>query len=107
MLGNPVAQLMAWSGTRRISLALSWVSNFDMTRPQAFIGVALFSGLGLVSAFAGSISGTVRGLPPAGAPPAADSGGAYESRRYKYVEKIDYASLRDFIVHIDQPLNEV
>jgi plastocyanin len=48
----------------------------------------------------------VRGLPPAGAPPAADSGGAYESRRYKYVEKIDYSALRDFIVHIDQPLNE-
>src|SRR5687768_3121820 len=56
---------------------------------------------------AGSITGTVRALPPRddGGQPAA--AGAYESRRYKFVEKIDYDKLRDFVVYIDQPMNEV
>ena len=43
---------------------------------------------------AGTIAGTVRALPPAGAAGPAAGGGAYESRRYKYVEKIDYARLK-------------
>ena len=58
-------------------------------------------------AFAGSIVGTVRGVPPAGAAPAGDAGGAYDSRRYKFVEKIDYSSLRDFVIYVDEPLNGV
>lgn len=56
---------------------------------------------------AGSIVGTVRGLPPASAAESAGGGGAYESRRYKYVEKIDYNALRDFVVYVDEPLNTV
>jgi plastocyanin len=51
---------------------------------------------------AGTISGTVRGLPPPPAPETGGGGGAYESRRYKFVEKIDYGHLRDFVVYIDQ-----
>jgi plastocyanin len=58
------------------------------------------------SCFAGSIVGTVRAAPPAGAADQSAGGGAYESRRYKYVEKIDYDRLRDFVVYIDQPMNE-
>src|SRR3954463_12263114 len=56
---------------------------------------------------AGSIVGTVRGLPPAPAAESAGGGGAYESRRYKYVEKIDYTALRDFVVYIDESLDVV
>lgn len=67
----------------------------------------LAAGFGASSGVAGSIAGSVRGVPPAGAPAAAEGGGAYESRRYKYVERIDYATLRDFVVYIDQPLAEV
>jgi plastocyanin len=52
---------------------------------------------------AGTISGTVRGAPPAAGAPAGPPG-AYESRRYKYVEKIDYDQLRDFVVYLDQEL---
>ena len=60
------------------------------------------------AAFAGSIVGTVRGVPPlAAAGAAADGGGAYESRRYKYVERIDYSALRDFVVYLDQPMNDL
>jgi plastocyanin len=55
----------------------------------------------LPAAIAGTITGTVRATPPA---PAAEppGGGAYESRRYKYVEKIDYDHLQDFVVYVDQ-----
>ena len=52
---------------------------------------------------AGTIVGTVHGAAPAGASEAA-GGGAYESRRYKFAEKIDYDRLRDFVVYVDQPV---
>lgn len=63
-------------------------------------------GLGLAGAtgsLAGTIVGTVRATPPPG-PPEPAGGGAYESRRYKFAEKIDYQRLRDFVVYIDQPV---
>ena len=65
-------------------------------------GVALGAWLP-VAGFAGSIVGTVRALPPAIGGENVPAG-AYESRRYRYVEKIDYEHLRDFVVYIDQPL---
>ena len=58
-----------------------------------------------LSAVAGTIVGTVRGVPPVNAAPGgADGGDAYSSRRYKFVEKIDYDHLRDFVVYIDQTI---
>jgi len=78
-----------------------------MTLPRyTFVGV-LFATIGLAAAFGGSIVGTIRGVPPAGAPAQASSGGAYESRRYKFVEKVDYSALRDFVVNIEQPFNDI
>lgn len=56
------------------------------------------------AALAGTIVGTVRAK---GAPEAAEAGGgdsSYGSRRYKFVERIDYEQLRDFVVYIDQPM---
>lgn len=32
---------------------------------------------------------------------AGDAGGSYGSRRYKFLEKLDYSTLRDFVVNID------
>jgi plastocyanin len=77
--------------------------NFAALRTTAG-GMFLFFA---ATSFAGSIVGTVRGLPPAVAAARGDSGGAYESRRYKYVEKIDYDALRDFVIYVDEPLNAV
>jgi len=55
----------------------------------------------LVSLPAGTITGTVHAQ---SAEPAATGGGggAYASRRYKFVERVDYEQLRDFVVYIDQ-----
>jgi plastocyanin len=53
---------------------------------------------------AGTIAGTVRALPPAGLPESTGGGGGYDSRRYKFAERIDYEHLRDFVVYIDQPV---
>ena len=58
---------------------------------------------------AGTIVGTVRAIAPKpGTEPAGGAGGgaAYESRRYRYVEKIDYERVRDFVVYIDQPMTD-
>lgn len=52
-------------------------------------------------AVAGTISGTVVAVPPS--PPAEGAAGnAYASRRYKFIERIDYDALTDFVVYIDQ-----
>ena len=51
------------------------------------------------SSKAGTITGTVRAE---GRTPAEDdSGGKYDSRKYKFAERINYAELRDFVIYID------
>jgi plastocyanin len=58
-----------------------------------------------VTAHGGTISGTVRAEGKQGADADA-AGGKYDSRKFKFVDKIDYDDLHDFIVYIDQPLAE-
>ncbi len=70
-----------------------------MKRFFFLLGLAL---AGATTGKAGSIVGTVKALPPPTPPGGGSGGGSYESRRYKFVEKIDYDSLRDFVVYIDQ-----
>ena len=55
--------------------------------------------------FAGDITGTVHAEPKAGAdldPIAARA--AYSSRKFKFVEKVDYAAMRDFVVGSEGPV---
>lgn len=66
-------------------------------------GLIFFATLLAPSAPAGTITGTVRAEPAS--PPSENSGdGAYGSRRYKFVERVDYERLQDFVVSIDQPV---
>lgn len=68
-------------------------------RTAALLG--LVCGAGLTLTRAGTITGTVQAVAPA--PPGAEvSDGAYASRRYKFVDKIDYEQLSDFVIYIDQ-----
>jgi plastocyanin len=63
----------------------------------------LLSGIALaVCADAGTIAGTVRAQ---GRTDGASEGGggSYESRKYKFLQKIDYEAMRDFVVYIDGP----
>ena len=70
---------------------------------RAVAGICLLLTLSFLPASAGTITGTVRAQ---GAEPATtgSGGGAYASRRYKFVERVDYDQLRDFVVYIDQAL---
>jgi hypothetical protein len=65
----------------------------------AMLGLTL--ALSCLSSSAGTIVGTVKAQ---GAQSAAggSGSGAYASRKYKFVERLDYDQLRDFVVYIDQ-----
>ncbi len=52
-------------------------------------------------AMAGDITGSVHAVPKAGADGAAAPGGAYGSLKYKFVERVDYSAMHDFVVYID------
>ena len=59
------------------------------------------------SLVAGTITGLVnaRGAPETGGE--SGSGGAYQSRRYKFAEKVDYDRLTDFVIYLDEPLANI
>jgi plastocyanin len=73
-----------------------------MMRMKLLLQVAVFVLASGFTAYGGTISGTVRAAPPSGPAAAGDGGDAYSSRRYKFVDKIDYDQLRDFVIYIDQ-----
>jgi plastocyanin len=77
----------------------------DILTMKTITILSLTAILGLPAAHGGNITGTVHAKgPPEAADPGADDG--YQSKRYKYAEKIDYDQLTDFIVYIDQPVAE-
>jgi plastocyanin len=68
--------------------------------------IAICAALSVASAAssAGTITGTVHAEGKAGANQAG-AGGNYESRKLKFVERVNYAELRDFVVYIDQAVS--
>jgi plastocyanin len=54
------------------------------------------------SAIGGTIVGHVRAEPRPEVNEDVNAG-KYDSRKYKFIERIDYDELKDFVVHIDQP----
>ncbi|MBI2511519.1 MAG: carboxypeptidase regulatory-like domain-containing protein [Opitutae bacterium] len=67
---------------------------------RAALPLVLLAVILAASASAGTITGTViaRGATDA---PDATGGDAYASRRYKFVERVDYDQLHDFVVNIE------
>jgi plastocyanin len=66
----------------------------------------LVAALTLVSFVAvNPLGGTIEGIVTAKGKeiPTSAGGGAYESRKFKFVEKVDYSRLRDFVVYLEGP----
>ncbi|HVV01972.1 MAG TPA: carboxypeptidase regulatory-like domain-containing protein [Verrucomicrobiae bacterium] len=59
--------------------------------------------LPLAGAQAGNITGTVKAEGKAGAEAGA-GGGKYESRQFKFVERVDYDDMHDFVVYLEGPM---
>jgi plastocyanin len=64
--------------------------------------IAITGSVVLTAAQAGTIRGTVRAQGKDGADQEA-AGGKYDSRKFKFAERVNYADLHDFVVYIDQP----
>lgn len=75
-------------------------------RIALLLGAAFITcGLGRTAA-AASITGTVRAQGPTPPAEAGDNGGDYGSRRYKFIERLDYSELTEFVVWIELPVPE-
>jgi plastocyanin len=68
---------------------------------DAAISLACAAQLALQPACGGTITGTVRAEGKAGTGGGGDGGGAYASHKYEFVPRVDYSSLKDFIVYVD------
>jgi plastocyanin len=68
-----------------------------------YLPFILFAAL-VAESQAGTISGVVAAEPNPALQAAAGGGGKYESRKFKFVDRINYAELRDFVVAIDGPV---
>ena len=70
----------------------------------------LFAIVGLSAGLTANVSaGTITGIVKAEGKPGTEpgtAGGKYDSRKFKFVERVDYSALRDFVVYIDQSLAE-
>lgn len=51
--------------------------------------------------FAGDITGSVRAEPKAGLENSSGAGGAYASKKYQFVPRVDYSQMHDFVVFIE------
>lgn len=58
---------------------------------------------GLNVANAGTITGTIRAQGKS-VPESVAADGAYDSRRYKFAEKVNYDEMRDFVIYIEGPV---
>lgn len=71
------------------------------------MNVIVTSLLLLLLTTAGGVAGTIRGVVNAEGKtdgPGGDAGGKYDSRKYKFVERVDYSRLKNFVVYIEGPL---
>jgi plastocyanin len=72
-------------------------------KPHAAVATLLLLLLAVPNLRAGTLTGVVRAEGKPGTGPEA-GGGKYDSRKFKFVERVNYAELRDFVVYIDGPV---
>lgn len=71
---------------------------------RTFITILCTSALWLHAAQAGTLVGTVRAQGKAGAEEKTGGGGGYESKKFKFADRINYSELRDFVVFLEGPV---
>jgi hypothetical protein len=64
--------------------------------------LAFILGAAVSPSVAGTIVGHVHARSAVESEGGDSSGGSYGSRRYKFLEKVDYSTLRDFVVYVDE-----
>jgi len=67
---------------------------------------ALFLAWALGVGRAGTITGTIRGEGKPEAEQQESGDGKYDSRKFKFVEKVNYAEMRDFVVYVEGPVGD-
>ena len=65
---------------------------------------AIMAAFACGTASAGTIVGVVRAEGKAGTGVDSSAGGAYASRKYEFVQKVDYSAMHDFVVYIEGPV---
>jgi plastocyanin len=74
---------------------------------KVFVSLTLLFAVGMNS-FGGTLVGTVKAQPkPELAETPGGGGGKYDSRQFKFVEKIKYDQIKDFIVYIEGAMTNV
>jgi plastocyanin len=72
-----------------------------ITTPMNFFVAAIIPAVMCATALAGTITGNIHAEGKADAANDPAAGGAYENRKYKFAEKVDYAAMRDFVVYVE------
>jgi len=73
---------------------------------RTVLKILLVQALFACSANAGNITGTIRAEGKPGTDDNSAGGGAYGSQKFKFVERVDYAELHDFVVYIEGPVGD-
>jgi plastocyanin len=73
---------------------------------KVFVSLSLVFAAAM-SSFAGTLCGTVKAQPKPELAETSSGGGKYDSRQFKFVEKIKYDQIKDFIVYIEGAMTNV
>lgn len=87
----------------------SWRSNFNRMHrmfPHWLRLALVMTVVGAIPSPAGTIIGAVKAEGKAGAEADANCG-KYDSRQFKFVERVNYDQMRDFVVYIEGPVGSV
>ena len=85
-------------------------STWFRRRPHLDFEMRAFSIIAFVLSLCVCSAGTIRGVVKAEGKTEGQDGagsGKYDSRKYKFVERVDYAALKNFVVYIEGPLTNV